>query len=990
MTNNSPLTTSPIPSELAQGHHWQTSDAKSTCPYCGVGCGIALTCDSKVSVNENAEVTDSRLTLKDLKGDVSHPANLGKLCVKGSHLLDTNGPEQRLTYPSKHGNRVSWNKALDDMASHIQQCIAEHGPDSVAFYLSGQLLTEDYYIANKLMKGFIGSANVDTNSRLCMSSAVAAYKRAFGADAVPCCYEDLEQSDLLVLVGSNAAWTHPILFQRMQAAIAANSQRKLVVIDPRKTATSNAADIHLAIKPGTDAWVFNGLLQFLITNQLCDYAYIQQHTNGFEDLTEPLKQYTTQAVAAAAEIDEALLHNFYALFASADSAISFYSMGINQSTSGVDKANSIINCHLASGKIGREGSGPFSITGQPNAMGGREVGGLANMLAAHMDIDNPIHNDRVQRFWKAPNMVQKTGLKAVDMFANMAKGKIKFVWIMGTNPVVSMPNRAEVEAALSKCEMVVVSDIVEKNDTLAFADIVLPASGWSEKNGTVTNSERCISRQRGIMPLLGESKHDWQIVQALAQKLGFTEAFDYQDASDIFAEHAQLSAFENKGERDFDISGLSDLSRADYNNLRPVQWPVNKQNPAGTKRLFTKGHFFTPNHKANFIPIVAKLPEQLCSPEFPYILNTGRMRDQWHTMTRTGKAPALIEHTQQAELSINPKDAQTLGLNSNDLVELRTEQPKNYSSNVPPVIVPVFMTEDVKMGELFLPIHWSKSNSSHMGLASLFTSANDAISGQPELKHAAVSVQKVQTISTYALAIKPDCVDLGSSLKPKLADYEVHIHQDGFDIYLLADIASNSANDSASDRNDKDFDSKHTIAHLAVTERLAQYQTNNIAWLSKPLYSDKTGDTGRCFAKTFLGFADQQLVAYLIEVEHMALTPSDVSQSAHDLLNSEFIKECFSQSDLSQANKKHLLQASTPPELSQGRLICSCFKVRQNTIEAAIAHGCNTVDRLGAALLCGTNCGSCKSELASMIAGTKKAPSAAIENKTITKMELSQ
>jgi assimilatory nitrate reductase catalytic subunit len=929
----------------APGQHWITQTKHTTCPYCGVGCGLKMQCDTKLRVQQSGEITEHNVNLSELEGDAEHPANFGNLCVKGSHLLDTNDSDDRLLYPHVDGKRASWEDTLAQMSEHIKSCIAQHGPDSIAFYLSGQLLTEDYYIANKLMKGFLGTANVDTNSRLCMSSAVAAYKRSFGADAVPCCYEDLDETELLILIGSNAAWTHPVLFQRMQKALAENPQRKLVVIDPRATATSKTADLHLAIKPGTDAWVYNGLLHYLIENKLCDNAFIEKHTLHFDDISETLSQYTIEEVAIATQVDTDKLNQFYNMFACAPSAISFYSMGINQSSSGTHKANSIINCHLATGKIGKAGSGPFSITGQPNAMGGREVGGLANMLAAHMDIENNQHNSIVEQFWQAPNMAKVNGLKAVDMFDEMAKGKIKFIWIMGTNPVVSMPNRKKIEAALSRCDMVVVSDIVKRTDTLSYANITLPSSGWSEKDGTVTNSERRISRQRGIMPLLGEAKHDWQIVRDLACTLGFESAFNYQNAGDIFDEHARLSGFKNQQStnddkellawRDFDISGLAGLTKEGYDALKPIQWPVNARYPAGRKRLFEDGQFYTKTGKANFINVHAKLPEQLATTQYPFILNTGRMRDQWHTMTRTGKAQALTEHTEQATIYVHPSDAKKLALKDNSLIALHSEVNKDE-----PVIAPVTVSEDVKPGVLFAPIHWSKTNSSHMNLASLFTSANDPISGQPELKHAAVSITNVKPKSSIVLAIKKS----HANEKAQFAEYQVRINQGDFWLYYLSELEASSGGNNQASNKPKE----------PIQNRLFDAINDNIIYLSSPSASNDTNVS----VSSKLALQDGQLVAYFIET----------SQSeVQSLLNPTFIRECFEQSVLTPTQQSHLLSATVPSEYQQGKLICSCFNVRQTTIENAISTGVNSVQKLGEKLGCGTNCGSCKSELSSLI-----------------------
>jgi assimilatory nitrate reductase catalytic subunit len=591
-------------------------------------------------------------------------------------------------------------------------------------------------------------------------------------------------------------------------------------------------------------------------------------------------------------------------------------------------------------------------------MGGREVGGLANMLAAHMDIENPVHNARVKQFWQAPHMVSKNGQKAVDMFDDMAAGKIKFIWIMGTNPVVSMPNRLKIEAALKRCDMVVVSDIVAHTDTLALANIALPASGWSEKDGTVTNSERCISRQRGLMPLPGQSKHDWQIIRDLALKLGHKSQFNYSHAYEIFDEHARLSGFENAGQRDFDISGLAGLDQQGFDTLTPIQWPVNQTHPEGKKRLFEEGRYFTENGKANFVVVHALLPQQVVSNEFPFVLNTGRMRDQWHTMTRTGKAQALVEHTQQAFVYMHPDDAKALDLNNNELIALTSRHNTHEA-----VVAPIHISDDLTSGQLFAPIHWSKTNTSHGGLTSLFTSANDPISGQPELKHAAVAIQKIRPKVAIALAIKKSCIDEHT----QLAEYQVRINLGEFWLYHLAELAElseltaprtsqMSAIPTSMTKSNANQASQNKA--LAFAEKMIGVLTNaEENSLAKPITWLSNSQHGK-HVKSQLGFQDHALVAYFVETDQ-----------AHSqaLINSEFIRECFLQNPLDSAQKQHLLSATSPSEYQQGRLICSCFKVRKLTIEKAIEQGINTVDALGEKLKCGTNCGSCKSELASFI-----------------------
>ena len=511
-------------------------------------------------------------------GDGDHPANFGRLCSKGAALGETLGLDTRLLHPMLRRDgalvRTGWDTALDQVADGFKRVVERDGPNAVAFYLSGQLLTEDYYVANKLMKGFLGSANVDTNSRLCMASSVAGHRRAFGADTVPGLYEDLDQADLIVLVGSNAAWCHPVLFQRMQQNRRERGAR-LVVIDPRRTATAEEADLHLAIKPGMDTALFCGLLARLADRDAFDRRYVTQHTTGFEAALQRAVEIAPdiEAVAHITGLDAADIQRFYALFAATPRTVTCYSQGVNQSAQGTDKVNAIINCHLATGRIGKEGMGPFSLTGQPNAMGGREVGGLANQLAAHMNF-SPAEIDRVRRFWNAPHIATHEGLKAVQMFEAIERGEIKALWVMATNPAVSLPRAGAMRDALKKLELFVVSENVLSNDTVnAGAHVLLPAAAWGEKDGTVTNSERRISRQRRFLPLPGEAQPDWWIVSEVARRMGFADAFAYRSAADIFREHAALSAFENGGTRDFDLGALATISDAAFDALDPVVWP---------------------------------------------------------------------------------------------------------------------------------------------------------------------------------------------------------------------------------------------------------------------------------------------------------------------------------------------------------------------------------------------------------------------------------
>jgi assimilatory nitrate reductase catalytic subunit len=692
---------------------------RTTCPYCGVGCGIIAAPDGTIT------------------GDPEHPANRGRLCSKGAALGETLGAAGRLLHPEVSGRAARWDEALDLVALTFSRTIAAHGPDAVAFYVSGQLLTEDYYVANKLMKGFIGSANIDTNSRLCMASSVAGHIRAFGEDIVPGCYDDIEAADLVVLVGSNLAWCHPVLYQRLAAARDARGTR-VVVIDPRRAATCEIADLHLALQPGTDVAVFAGLLVHLVESGCRDLAWTEPPTGfGASLAAARISAPSLEAVAALSEVPAADLARFYDWFAATERTLTLFSQGVNQSRSGTDKVNAIINCHLATGRIGRPGTGPLSLTGQPNAMGGREVGGLASQLAAHMGFTTP-EIDRVRRFWRAPQMALQAGLKAVELFDAVLDGRIKALWIIGTNPAASMPRSGRVREALAGCPFIVVSDCWP-TETTRFADVVLPAAGWGEKDGTVTNSVRCISRQRAFRSPPGEARPDWWIIGEVGQRMGWREAFSFRRPAAIFREHAALSAFENDGGRVFDIGALAELSDEGYARLSPVQWPARRATPAdAAKRLFDGPTTF---------PMIDGLARFAATPyrplaeprgrTWPFVLNTGRVRDQWHTMTRTGRVPRLMAHQSEPRLDIHPIDADRLGVTADDLVRV--------DSRHGTTTLPIRLAAEQRPGEIFAPMHWTDSFASSGPIDRLVSAAADPISGQPELKGTPVSLKPLRT-----------------------------------------------------------------------------------------------------------------------------------------------------------------------------------------------------------------------------------------------------
>ncbi|PZV39408.1 nitrate reductase [Mesorhizobium kowhaii] len=883
----------------------EAREVRTTCPYCGVGCGVLakVAADGEVSV----------------RGDPSHPANFGRLCSKGSALAETIDLDGRLLHPEIHGRRAGWDEALDLVASTFSQTIAEHGPDAVAFYVSGQLLTEDYYVANKLMKGFVGSANIDTNSRLCMASSVAGHRRAFGSDTVPGTYEDLELADLIVLVGSNLAWCHPVLYQRIAAAREKRPEMKVVLVDPRRTMTADIADMHLAIAPDGDVALFTGLLAYLGRHNALDRAYITAHTTGFGQALFAASVLDLAGVAAATGLSEDELDRFYSLFAATSKTVTVYSQGVNQSSSGTDKVNAIINCHLATGRIGSPGAGPFSVTGQPNAMGGREVGGMANMLAAHMEIENPEHRDRMQRFWTAPAIAERPGLKAVEMFQAVADGRIKALWIMATNPVDSMPDADAVEAAIKACPFVVVSDVLARTDTVRHAHIRLPAAAWGEKDGTVTNSERRISRQRAFLDLPGEARPDWQVVAEVGKRMGFAEAFSYASPSEVFAEHAALSGFENDGARDFDIGAYAGVDAEGYEELAPFQWPapspVTPLWPKGGRttghqpiRFFADGNFYTPDRKARFIAIRPAV-ETRTSLDYPLILNTGRIRDHWHTMTRTGKSPRLSQHIAEPFVEIHPADAQRFGIGDADIA--RVSSPRGD------VLVRALVTARQRQGSLFAPMHWTDQFAAKGRLDALTAPLTDPVSGQPALKHVAARIEKFAA-KAFGFAV------MRQRPTPDTATYwAVAKCKGGWRVELAF--------------ADDDIDWAGFAGALFGTPPGAEILA----------YHDR--DAGQHRIAAFDG-------DHLSGALFVAPGPVAVSRGwAAEQLNADHVDR----------RGRLAIVAGRPGgvDVDRGAIVCSCFGVGANQIAQAVRGGCASVEAIGAALHAGTNCGSCRAEI---------------------------
>lgn len=695
----------------------KTGEYKSTCSYCGVGCGVIVTRCANGAVH--------------VKGDPAHPVNSGKLCSKGLNLhYVVNDKSDRLLHPQVRLGKghplrkVEWPEAVNRVAKVFQSLIHKFGPDSVGMYVSGQCLTEEYYVATKLVKGFWGTNNIDTNSRLCMSSAVAGYKMQLGEDAVPCSYEDIDLADCFYVAGANPAWCHPILFQRIEAGKAANPKVKIIVADPRRTQSCEIADLHLQLKPGTDVYLNNAIGRCLIEEGHVDRDFIHNHVNGFEDYQRQVMELSVEESAQICGVPSSYIRLAARYIGEAKGYISMWAMGLNQSAIGVNKNLSLINLSLITGKIGKPGSGPFSLTGQPNAMGGREAGGMCNLLPAHRNLDNSTHRKEVADFWGVNKIPAKAGLSATEMFDALEDGRLKAIWIICTNPMVSMPNSNKIEKALRKARFVVVQDISENSDTVPFADVVLPAAGWLEKEGTMTNSERRINYISKVAEAPGEALPDYEIICRVARKMGYP-GFNFRNTQQIFDEFKQLTKGTNLS--------FETLTYDYLRNNGTTQWPFT--NGRGTSRLFEDKKFYTSTQKANVFAVQPQNESEEPTHEFPMILTTGRIRDQWHTMTRTGKVQKLKQHIDQAFLEINPADAELFGIKTDDIVVIKSKNGE--------VQVPAKVTDEIRQGVVFLPMHWGKVLSGNgVRTNNITTDLVDPKSKEPDFKYTTVAVAK--------------------------------------------------------------------------------------------------------------------------------------------------------------------------------------------------------------------------------------------------------
>ncbi|MDQ7988374.1 MAG: molybdopterin-dependent oxidoreductase [Candidatus Dactylopiibacterium sp.] len=898
-------------------------ETRATCPYCGVGCGVIIQHDGQRVI--------------DVRGDPAHPANFGRLCTKGATLHLTTRPETRLLHPELRvardapRARAGWSEALAHAATKFADVIRRDGPGAVGFYLSGQLLTEDYYVFNKLAKGFIGTHNLDTNSRLCMSSAVTAYKQTLGADAPPCAYEDFDHTDCLLIAGANPAYAHPVAFRRIEAAKAARPDMKIIVVDPRRTDTAACADLHLAILPGTDVWLFNALLHVMLWEGYVNRPWVRQHTEGFEALRDAVRDVTPSVAAGICGVAEADIVQAAHWWGQARAPLSLWCMGLNQSHHGTHNGTALIALSLAVGKIGQPGCGPFSLTGQPNAMGGREVGGLANLLPAHRELANPRHREEVAAFWGVREISATPGLTAVELFEAVRAGQVRALWIACTNPAHSMPQQALIREALGKCEFVAVQEAYANTETAAFADLLLPARTWAEKEGTVTNSERRISRVEAAVAGPGETRADWRIACDFAHALGAAlgreaearRLFPYEDTAAIFAEHAAST----RG-RDLDITGLS---HARLVADGPQQWPFPAGATHGTPRLYADGVFATANGRARFVVPVTTLTAETTDARFPLRLTTGRLRDQWHGMSRTGKSARLYAHADEACIDLAAPDCERRGLRDGELVRV--------SSRRGSIVLRVRTSAEIRPGQAFVAMHWGRNVLSSSGINELTLNHVDPDSRQPELKHLAVQVEKVELPHQALLmrsAVEADtanglALERAAALEPWLCRFD----------HATLSLAGRD--------------------HAVLVLRIAHATPLPDAWLAE--LDALMGLQGEhCLAYTDA----RRAVSKKALVEEGLLTGLRLTG---ETAAAGWLTELMTGRAPTDAVRRWLFAPLAQPPVeraSRGRIVCNCKDVSENEIRAAVAAGADLAE-LQRTLQCGTSCGSCVPEIKRLI-----------------------
>ena len=946
----------PPSAQLALSHRAPAmTDTPSTCPYCGVGCGVIIE-------SEGAQITGVR-------GDPAHPANFGRLCSKGAtlHLTASAAITQhaRLLQPMHRPLRggplqpVAWDNALDAIADQLTAMVQTHGPDAVGLYVSGQLLTEDYYVFNKLAKGLLGTNNIDTNSRLCMSSAVAGYKATLGADAPPACYDDLNLAHTVFVAGANPAWAHPVLFRRLEDARRANPAQKLIVVDPRRTETAQLADLHLQLLPGSDVALCHGLLHLMLWEGWTDTAFMAAHTSGFEALKTRVRDFTPKDTARLTGLKEADILQAARWFANVEGSsgasgvsgarlptLSLYCQGLNQSSSGTAKNAALINLHLATGQIGKPGAGPLSLTGQPNAMGGREVGGLANLLSAHRDLANPAHRAEVARLWgldlQARDVPSRPGKTAVEMFQAAADGEIKALWIACTNPAQSLPDQAMVRRALERAELVIVQEAFSTTATARFADWLLPATSWGEKDGTVTNSERRISRVRPAVAGPGQTRHDWAIATDLARRLearlrpGAATLFPYDSAESVWLEHREST----RG-RDLDITGLSYPMLA----AGPQQWPLPEGQTGGRARLYADGRFETDDGRARFFDTPFVPLAEPRDARYPFSLTTGRLRDQWHGMSRTGNLGRLWGHQPEPSVDLHPQEMTRLGLKDGDLVQLRSRRGL--------LVLPAASSDAVALTQAHVAMHWGDEvlqgldaqGQSSGGINRLTSPVFCPISKQPELKHTAVKLQKAELpwqLLAAAWLPESEALALRSQLQAVMGQFGyascVPFGHEQHGVMLRAAAA--------------DAPPPERVARIEALFGLGPERTDALR------YDDRRRHRSRAMGLVRDG-DDARLQAFVL---------------AGDIRAEAWVKALLLQRLPAQAYGRLLLMPDAQAPLAlvpRGRQVCTCFNTSAPMIEQALAGTAGTeADRLAALqgkLQCGTHCGSCLPELKRLV-----------------------
>jgi len=897
------------------------AETRSTCCYCGVGCGVIIQHDVGRIVG--------------VRGDPDHPANFGRLCSKGAALHETASLTGRVLHPELRTQRglarvpISWDGAIEHAADRFAAIIREYGPDAVAFYISGQFLTEDYYVFNKLAKGLIGTNNIDSNSRLCMSSAVAGYKQTLGVDAPPACYEDIDHTDCLLICGANPAYAHPILFRRIEAAKARNPALRIIVADPRRTDTAASADLHLPVLPGTDLVLLNAMLHVMLWEDLIDRDYIRAHTEGFDELRSAVREITPAAASQMCGVPVDDIVTAARWFGQARAALSMWCQGLNQSTHGTHNTAALVHLHLATGQIGRPGAGPLSLTGQPNAMGGREVGGMSNLLTAHRDLGSAEDREWVASYWGVPSVPAQPGRTAVELFDALENGNVKAIWIACTNPAQSLPQLERVQAGLKRAEFVVLQEAFATTETVPYADLLLPATTWGEKDGTVTNSERRITRVRKAVEPPGEARPDWRIAcdfaLVLGQRLGSDaqRMFPYRMSDEIFAEHAEST----RG-RDLDIATL------DYAKLErdgPQQWPY--RNGEGTVRLYADGQFPTPSGRARFVNISMRTTAENIDARFPLRMTTGRLRDQWHGMSRTGRIARAFGHVREPLLSMHPDDMSRRGLKNGDFAELRSRRGR--------IVLRVEASADMSRGQVFVPMHFGASHLSHAGVNALCSSAFDPYSKQPELKHAAVQVDKcvlgwqlvASRTAADGYAEEESALAWMAALRPLLQRFD-------YAYVSLVGRARTAVSLQIGNRVPVSVDDMAAID--AAIELHAE---------SCSAYEDKR----RGIFKRAL-VIDNRLLGFRLG--------GDVSAAG-------WLEDAMVENRPADVLRRWMLGPYAEPPLAttvpaRGRIVCNCHGVAESEIRASIARGCGMED-LQQELRCGTNCGSCLPELRRML-----------------------